>query len=249
MNVHEPARDATRRTRIANTDHNDYSGHTGEPGHTDRGEPSADLKQEVLRGLGGVSGMVYSALPVVVFAAAVPFTALTIAISAAIALALILGTFRLWRGERPLSAAGGVIAVAVAGGVAAATGSANDYFLIGIWGSLVLAVVTLVTVVVRRPLTGVLWNLFHGNTHTWRQDRPSLLTHDLATLAVTAVFAARFSVRQWQYLADSTTGLAVADTVTGFPLTVVAVLAVVWAFRRTTKRLVGPVGSANASRD
>lgn len=235
MNFHEPARDVTKQTRIANTDRNDRD---------DRAEPPADLKQEVLKGLGGASGMVYSALPVVVFAATVPFTALTVAISAAIALALILGTYRLWRGERPLSAAGGVIAVAAAGGIAASTGSANDFFLFGIWSSLALALLTLATVLARRPVTGLVWNLLHGNTHPWRQDRPSLRVHDLATLAVAAVLAARFVVRQWQYLADSTTGLAVADTVTGFPLTVVAVLVIVWAFRRTTKRLVAPDGSA-----
>ncbi|MFL1376696.1 MULTISPECIES: DUF3159 domain-containing protein [unclassified Nocardiopsis] len=234
MNFHEPAHDVTDRTTITNTDRN---------------EPPADLKREVLKGLGGPSGLVYSTLPVVAFAAAVPFTALGIAISAALALALGLGAFRMWRGESPVTAMGGVIAVAAAGGIAALTGSANDYFLLGIWGSLALALLTLASVLVRRPLTGVVWNLFHGNTHPWRRDRPSLRVHDLATLAVTAVFAARFAVRQWLYLADSTTGLAIADTVTGFPLTVAAAVVAVWAFRRTTRRLIGPDRSAPEPRD
>ncbi|MDE3721903.1 DUF3159 domain-containing protein [Nocardiopsis sp. N85] len=242
MNLNEPIRDVTEQTETANTDH------TGRAGHNDRAEPPADLKQEVLRGLGGVSGMVYSALPVVVFAATVPFIALSAAISAAIALALILGAYRLWRGERIMPALGGVIAVAAAGGIAASTGSANDFFLFGIWSSLVLALLTLGTVLARRPVTGLVWNLLHGNSHAWRQDPPSLRIHDLATLAVTAVLAARFVVRQWMYLADSTTGLAVADTVTGFPLTVAAVLVIVWAFRRTTRRLVEPDGSATGPR-
>lgn len=239
MNFHEPARDVTDQTRVANTDHHD---------NHDRTEPPADLKQEVLKGLGGVSGMVYSALPVVVFAATVSFVALPAAIGAAIALALVLGAYRLWRGERLMPALGGVIAVAAAGGIAASTGSANDFFLFGIWSSLALALLTLGTVLARRPVTGLVWNLLHGNTHPWRQDRPSLRVHDVATLAVAAVLAARFVVRQWMYLADSTTGLALADTATGFPLTVVAVLVIVWAFRRTTKRLVSPDGSATDPR-
>lgn len=245
MNFHEPARDVTEQSTVATTDHTGRADHNA---RDVRAEPSADLKQEVLRGLGGVSGMVYSALPVVVFAATVPFIALPAAVSAAIALALLLGAYRLWRGEQLMPALGGVIAVAVAGGIASATGSANDFFLFGIWSSLVLALLTLGTVLARRPVTGLVWNLLHGNTHAWRQDRPSLRVHDLATLAVTAVLAARFVVRQWMYLADSTTGLAVADTVTGFPLTVLAVLVIVWAFRRTTRRLVAADGSATEPR-
>lgn len=200
-------------------------------------EQPVDIKQEVLKGLGGTSGMIYSVLPVVVFAMAVPFLSLLAAIGAAIAVALLLAGYRLWRGEQVMAALGGVFGVAVAGGVSAATGSANDFFLIGIWASLVGAVILLVTLVVRRPLTGVLWNAFHGGENPWREERGVLLGHDLATFAVMVILAGRFAVRQWLYLADSTTWLAVADTVTGFPLTAVGAVVIVWAFRRSTKRL------------
>jgi len=201
-------------------------------------EQPVSTKQAVLDQLGGTSGMIYTTLPVVVFAAAVPFTALTVAIVGAIAVAAVLAAFRMWRGEPFMAAMGGVFGVAVAGGLAAWTGSANDFFLIGIWASLVGAVITLISLVVRRPLTGVIWNAMHGGTHPWREDKPSLRIHDLATLTVTAVLAGRFIVRQWLYLADSTTGLAIADTVTGIPLTALAAVVVIWAFRRSTKRLI-----------
>ncbi|MFD3687625.1 DUF3159 domain-containing protein [Nocardiopsis sp. NPDC058631] len=201
-------------------------------------EQPVSTKQAVLDQLGGTSGMIYTTLPVVVFAAAVPFTTLTVAIVGAIAIAAVLTAFRMWRGEPFMAALGGVFGVAAAGGLAAWTGSANDFFLIGIWASLVGAVITLASLLVRRPLTGVIWNAFHGGTHPWRQDKPSLRIHDLATLAVTAVLAGRFIVRQWLYLADSTTGLAIADTLTGIPLTALAAVVVIWAFRRSTKRLV-----------
>ena len=206
------------------------------------GAQQVDVKQAVLDGMGGPSGMVYSALPVVGFAAAVPFTTLATAIGIAIAAAVALGALRMWRGEKLMSAMGGVFGVAAAGGVSAATGSANDFFLIGIWASLVGAVVTLASLVVRRPLTGMIWNAVHGGTHDWRADRPSRRAHDLATGAVAAVFAGRYIVREWLYRADSTTGLAIADTVTGFPLTILAAVVVVWAFRRATRRLVPSTG-------
>ncbi|MBR8741208.1 DUF3159 domain-containing protein [Nocardiopsis sp. MG754419] len=238
MNDHHSPR--PDRTAIDDLDGND---------RPDRSEQPVDLKQEVLKGMGGPSGMVYSTLPVVLFAMAVPFLPLSMAVGVAVVVALALGVFRLWRGERLATAMGGVIGVAAAGGIAAMTGSANDFFLIGIWVSLAGAVVMLVSLLARRPLTGVIWNAVHGGAHPWREDRPSLFVHDLATFAVTAVFAARFGVRQWLYLADSTTGLAIADTVTGFPLTVVAALVVIWAFRRTTKRLVRPAGTPDGSRN
>ncbi|MFE1166425.1 DUF3159 domain-containing protein [Nocardiopsis sp. NPDC058789] len=202
--------------------------------------PPVDLRQEVLKGVGGPVGMLCSVLPVVVFAVLVPFLSLLAAIGGAVAVALALAVFRLWRGEKLMPALGGVFGVAVAGGLAAATGSANDFFLIGIWASLVGAVVLFVSLVARRPLTGVVWNAVHGGGHAWREDRSTLLVHDLATAAVTLMFAGRFAVRQWLYVADSTTGLAIADTVTGLPLTALAVVVVVWAFRRSTRRLRGP---------
>ena len=220
---------------------------TDTTGDTARPEPPVDVKQTMMDSMGGPSGMLYSALPVVVFATVVAFVSLPIAIGVSIAVALALAVFRMWRGEQFMAAIGGVLGVAVAGGVAAWTGSANDFFLIGIWAALVAALVTLASLVVRRPLTGVIWNAFHGGSHPWRQDKTSLRAHDVATLTVTAVFAARFVASQWFYLADSTTGLAVADTVTGFPLTALAAVVVIWAFRRSTKSLVKKTDANNAT--
>lgn len=52
------------------------------------------------------------------------------------------------------------------------------------------------------------------------------------------VFGSPFAIQQWLYVVDSTTGLGVARLVMGIPLTVLAALVVVWAFRRSTKRLI-----------
>lgn len=212
--------------------------------HTDKAatqpDPPVDPKQAVLEQLGGPWGMVYTAVPVAVFATAVAFVPLSITVGISIAVALALAVFRMMRGERFISAIGGVIGVAAAGGVAAWTGSANDFFLIGIWASLAGALITLASVLVRRPLTGVIWNAIHDGEHPWREDPPSLHAHDLATLALTALFTARFVVKEWLYLADSTGGLAFAKIAMGTPLLALTLLVVVWAFRRSTRRLTAP---------
>jgi hypothetical protein len=129
--------------------------------------------------------------------------------------------------------------LAAAVGVVAWTGSAKDFFVIGIWAALAGFVVALGSVLARRPLTGVVWNLVHGGTHEWRADRAVRRGHDIATLCAAAVFGARFVVKEWLYLADSTTWLAVAKLALGTPLTILAGLVVVRAFRRTSTRLLG----------
>ncbi|CAM02082.1 uncharacterized protein DUF3159 [Saccharopolyspora erythraea NRRL 2338] len=200
--------------------------------------PAAEKTPTLLDQMGGPMGFVHSTVPVVVFVVANAFFPLPMTIGVSICVGLALTGFRLLHGERFSSAIGGMLGLAVAVGIVAWTGSAKDFFVIGIWASLVGFAFALGSVLVRRPLTGVVWNLMHGGRHDWRSDRVALAAHDVATLFAAAVFGARFVVKQWLYLADSTTWLAVAKVAMGTPLTVLAALVVVWAFRRTTKRLV-----------
>jgi hypothetical protein len=198
----------------------------------------AAAQPTLLDQMGGPMGFVYSTVPVVAFVAADAFLPLPMTIGVSIAVGLALTGFRLLRGERFSSAIGGLMGIAVAVGIVAWTGSAKDFFVIGIWAALAGFIVTFGSVLVRRPLTGVIWNLMHGGQHAWRADNAVLRANDVATLAAAAVFGARFVVKEWLYLADSTTWLAVAKIAMGTPLTVLGALVVVWAFRRTTKRLV-----------
>lgn len=201
--------------------------------------PTTDEKTQVLLdSMGGTSGMIYTAIPVVAFVTANALVPLPVAIGLAIAVALVITVFRVKRGEPMVQASGGLLGVVVAGGVAAWTGDAGGYFLIGIWTSLAGALVMIVSILARRPLTGLLWNALHGNTYRWRSDRAVMRGHDLATLAFAALFAARYFVQDWLYETDATGWLAFAKIAMGTPLFAVAVLVTVWAFRRSTKSLV-----------
>ena len=190
--------------------------------------------------MGGPMGFVYSTIPVVVFITANAFLPLLTTIIVSISVALAITGYRLLRGERFTMAIGGLLGVVIAAGIVALTGSARDFFVIGIWMALAGFAVTFGSVLARRPLTGVVWNLVHGGTHAWRDDRRVLRAHDVATLAAAAVFGARFGVEQWLYDSDSTGWLAFARIAMGTPLTVLAALVVVWAFRRSSKRLLTP---------
>lgn len=206
-------------------------------------------KQAAMDAAGGPWGMVLSAIPVLVFAGAIAFVSTMVAVGIAIALAVAIAVVQLWRGKPFSSVYGGVLGVVIAGGIVAWTGSANDFFVIGIWAALLVGVAVLVTTLMNRPVTGVIWNAVHGGTHAWREDRPTLVAHHAATFAVLAMCVLRFVVQGWLYLADSTAGLAIADTLMGFPLTALVAVVVIWAFRRSTKRLIKSSGSEAAEQD
>lgn len=201
-------------------------------------EQDVDATQILMNNLGGTSGMIYTAIPVVAFVTANALVALPIAIGVAVAVAVVLTAFRVVRGEPLMQASGGLIGVVVAGGVAAWTGSAGGYFLLGIWTSLAGALVMLLSLIAGRPLTGLLWNVLHGNKYDWRGNRAVLRSHDIATATFTVLFAARYVVQDWLYDTDATGWLAFTRIAMGTPLLALAVLVTVWAFRRSTKSFV-----------
>jgi hypothetical protein len=209
----------------------------GAPRPTPPGNPTTG-EQLILDRIGGPRGFVYSAIPVVVFVTADVFLTLNATICLAVTVAVALTVVRLLSGERYTSAAGGLIGVALAAGIVVLTGSAKNYFLVGIWASFAGFVLTAVSVLARRPVTGILWSLLHGGRHRWRTHRAVMRAHTVATLAAAAVLGSRFAVQQWLYLADHTSALGLARVAMGMPLSALVVLIVVWAFRRSRQHLI-----------
>ncbi|MFD3525797.1 DUF3159 domain-containing protein [Streptomyces sp. NPDC058653] len=213
------------------SDTTDTSGVRQEPG----GGPHRN--KTMLEQWGGVPGMLYMTLPVVAFVLANSLLGLNGAIVTAFAVALAVMALRLIRKESVAPAVNGLLGVAFAAGISWWTGSAKDYFLVGIWLSLAGAVVFTASVIVRRPLAGLVWNGVTGKGDTWREDRICRFYYDIATLALAAVFAARFVVQQWLYDSDETGWLGFAKIAMGYPLLGLALLVVAWAARRSTRRL------------
>ncbi len=102
---------------------------------------------------------------------------------------------RLVRKEPLQPAISGFFGVAVAAFIAYRTGSAKGFFLFGIYASLIYCGIFVLSVVVRWPIAGVVWNMLNGTGQAWRADKPSRYGYDVATLAMAAIFAARFVVQ------------------------------------------------------
>jgi hypothetical protein len=194
--------------------------------------------QTLLEQMGGTAGLVYAALPSIAFVAGDAVLELTGAIAVALATAIVIAVVRLIRKEPIQPALSGALGVAIGAYIAWQTGEAKDYFLLGIWMSLVMAVVFLASVLMRRPLVGVLWNVINGAGQAWRDDKPSRRAYDVATLAFVAVFAARFVVQRWLYDGDQTGWLAVARIAMGYPLLALALGVAYWAARRSKRRMM-----------
>jgi hypothetical protein len=204
-------------------------------------------RQQMLDSLGGWSGTVISAIPLVVFVAVNAVAGLWPAIWASIAVAVLLAGYRLVRRQSLQQAVTGLFSVLVAAAIAAHTGQARGYFLLGIAGSILYGTVFALSLIVRRPLVGLLWEFLDPaplpDGQRWYRVGFLRRAYDLATLAGLAMFAAR-AVVQLSLFRDNRTGwLAVARIVMGFPLYLAVLGFGFWVVRRARQQLPAPAAA------
>ena len=174
--------------------------------------------------MGGLSGLIYSSLPVIVFVPVSSAFGLLPAIGAAVGVAVLVLVWRLVRRESAQPAVSGFIGVGFCALIAWLVGAAKGYFLLGIWMSLLWAAVFGLSILVRRPVVGYIWGWVNGHGYHWRARAPRGVAFDIATLTWVAVFGARFLVQHHLYDSDQTGWLAAARIAMGWPLTAVAAL-------------------------
>jgi intracellular septation protein A len=200
------------------------------------GPPSARPTPLLVESIGGWRGLVDSGLPVVVFVAVNAAAGLTAAVWAAVAAGMVLFALRLARRESVQQAVSGFLGVAVAAFIAARTGEAKGFFLLGIWASFLYAGLFLVSVLARWPVVGVIWEYVDGaGDQAWRKDKQLMRVYTWCTLVWVGVFLARGLVQRYLYQEDQTGWLAVARLGMGYPLTIAALTVSVLAVRRLRK--------------
>lgn len=197
------------------------------------GDPRAEpAEQTLLEQLGGFGGIVYSTLPVLVFVPVNTLFGLTAAVWAALGVAAAVLVWRLVRREPIQPAVSGFLGVGICAFIAWRMGEAKGFFLFGIYTSLLYGAAFLISILVRRPLVGVVWGVLNGHGGDWRGDPRVVRLYDVATAAWVLVFGARYLVQNHLYDAGSTGWLAAARIAMGWPLTALALVVTVWAVRR-----------------
>jgi hypothetical protein len=195
------------------------------------GAPRKSGAHEMLAQMGGISGLIYSSLPVLVFVPVSSAFGLTAAIAAALSVAALVLIWRLIRRESVQPAVSGFFGVGICALIAYFVGESKGYFLLGIWSSLFWAAVFTLSVLFRRPLVGYIWGWVNERDRDWRTVRKAVLAFDIATVTWVLVFTARFIVQRHLYDTDQTGWLATARIAMGWPLTAVAALATYLAIR------------------
>ena len=199
--------------------------------------------ERLLAQMGGVSGVVYSSLPVVIFVAVSSVSGLPAAIASALGVAALVLLWRLVRRASAQPALAGFMGVGVCALIAHLVGQSKGYFLLGIWTSLFWAVVFTVSVVIRRPIVGYLWSWSTGRDRSWRDVSRAVYALDIASLGWVLVFGARFVVQHLLYDANQTGWLGVARIGMGWPLTALAALLTYVAIK-AARRALAESGSA-----
>jgi Protein of unknown function (DUF3159) len=130
------------------------SGPSADPGPG--GEPALVFDRHlVIEQLGGWRGMVDATVPTIAFIVANALWGLRTGIWSALGAALLIFLLRILRRESVQQAVSGLIGVGIAVAIAAASGQARDFFVVGILRSTAVGVVLLGSILVRRPLVGV----------------------------------------------------------------------------------------------
>ncbi len=178
--------------------------------------------------MGGPMGMVDSGLPVVVFIVANAIGGLGWGIGAALAAAVVIAIMRIIRKRPVTQAIAGVFGVGIAAYIAYRTNSAKGYFLLGIWSYLLYGGALLLSMLVRWPAIGVIWEGINGRGTAWRRDKKLVRRYDFATLVWVLVFASRYLVQNYLYDTDQVGWLAAVRLLMGYPVFLIAIAISVW---------------------
>jgi Protein of unknown function (DUF3159) len=181
------------------------------------------VRYQLGKSLGGTRGMAESALPFVAFTIAwVVSRELYPAIGAAVGTALVLATIRLLQRQSIKYVVQAIIPTAIAVLIATRTGRAQDIFLPGILYNGALAVLSLLTVAIRRPLVGFIIGAAVGDPTGWAKDRGLVKMTSKLTLVLAVPYIIRFLVQLPLFLAGQVVLLGVAKVVFGWPLLIAA---------------------------
>jgi hypothetical protein len=180
-----------------------------------------DRPPSLLDTVGGVLGILEATVPFVAFTVIWTATGRDDILTAgiiAVAISGVLAVARILRRQTTQFALSGVIGVAIGAFVANRTGKAEDFFLPGILLNIGSALVYLTSILIRKPLIGLLVMLFTSEGRRWYQDPERRRLYSRASWVWVGIFTFRFSIQLPLYLTESVGALAVARVVGGLPL-------------------------------
>lgn len=186
--------------------------------------------------MGGALGIIETIVPGFVFIAMYAFNSdAWLAIGASVAVSAIFTLYRLFRRQAATSALVGFAGVGLSAAFALWSNRPEDNFVFGLLTNLVYGLVFAGSVVVRRPLVGVIVNLIKPDDKQWYLNKHHYRVYVGVTLMWVALFVLRLAVEYPLYAAGNVGALAIAKLVLGLPL-YAPVLALSWLIVRSLYR-------------
>lgn len=181
---------------------------------------ASELLEEFRTVFAGRNSFLDAILPPLLFLLVNGLAGFQAAMGSALALALIIAALRIMRKQPLTYALAGVASVGVAIAIVWILGKSQGFFLPGLVSGSMLLLLTLASLVFRRPL--VAWTSFIARRWTldwyWHpQVRPA---YSETTFAWAVVFAARLFLQVSVYQSADVTLLALTSFITGLPFTI-----------------------------
>jgi hypothetical protein len=213
------------------------------PNNSDRpplGALLTSLEFSLTDAVGGWRGLVESVAPGLVFVVIFTITRTTRpALIGALAVAAVAVLLRLVQRQRLEQALSGLLGVVIGVVWAATSGRSENFFAGGLLANVGYAVVTVISILVRWPLVGVVVELFRNRGMGWRNNPGVVRRYALGTWLLAGMFLARLAVQVPLYFAGNTVALGTAKLAMGVPLTVLT-LWLVWLVVRSADVAVVP---------
>lgn len=177
---------------------------------------------DVWAAVGGVRGVIESIAPGVTFLVVFTLTGnLVASVTTPLGIAAVLLVARLVARSSVQPVLVGMVGLAASAGVALWSGRPEDNFVLGLWVNAISLTVVVVSILVGRPLVGVIAGLLAGDS-SWRSDRAKRSLATIATLIWVGLFGGRLAVQVPLFLSGAVAELAIARLVMGVPLYAVA---------------------------
>ncbi len=178
--------------------------------------------------------MVDTGLPPVVFIVVNTLAGLNIAAAAAVAISLALMIERLFRKATPINAVGGLLGTGIAVYIAVKTGKPENFFWPKVAQNAVYGVVFLVSILVKRPLLGLLAQAIYRLPSEYLKDPRVRPAYSVASMAWVVLFLGRAVIYTVLILAGKAAWLAGVVLVVGWPAFAATVF---FSYRYVTWRL------------
>lgn len=183
------------------------------------------IRHRLGEALGGVRGSLEAAMPMLLFVIVWSATQdRNTSLGAAAALTVVFAIARIAQRQTLQFVLGSILATALAAFFALRSGQAEDAFLPGILTSCAYLVATVLSVLVRWPLIGLMVGAVDqaavaaGDPFRWRRNPAAVAVCSRLTLVLAGVYAIRVGIMGPLYLTDNLAGLTISKVVLGWPL-------------------------------